>query len=121
MGQRPGGVEPDDFRMRPVGPQERRVQLALEVPIGGVTAGSGNETKIFPARHGTFRWLSWPGFSHRTIAADKRRAGIQGNHRSSILSASIGGCNSVFWLASCKLAPSRMEFQTGGCDEDSVL
>jgi hypothetical protein len=50
--------------MRPVGPQERRVQLTLEVPIGRITAFSGNEAKIFPARHGTFRWLGWPGFSH---------------------------------------------------------
>ena len=42
-------VKADDLRMRAIGPQESRVQLALEIPVRGVTAGAGDETDIFLA------------------------------------------------------------------------
>ena len=51
MGQRPGGVEPDDLGVRAVGPQHGRVQLARQVPVGGVAAVAGDEAGVFSADH----------------------------------------------------------------------
>ena len=44
----------DDFGVRAVGAQKDGMQLAREVPIGGVAAVPGNKAKIFAARHGFF-------------------------------------------------------------------
>jgi hypothetical protein len=35
--------------MRAIGAQKYRVQLLREIPVGGVPAGAGDETKIFAA------------------------------------------------------------------------
>src|SRR6185503_4297863 len=39
-------IDGHDFRMRPVGPHEVRVELARQLPVGRVLAGARNQAEI---------------------------------------------------------------------------
>ena len=45
--QRGRGVDRDDLRMRPVGSHEASIELARQVPVGGVAARAGGEPRVF--------------------------------------------------------------------------
>ena len=49
MRERAARVERDDLGVRAVGAQENGVQLAGQVPVGGVAAVAGDEAEVFAA------------------------------------------------------------------------
>jgi hypothetical protein len=52
MRQCPRRVQAQDFGMRAISAQEHRVQLAGQIPVGGVAPLAGDEPQILAARHG---------------------------------------------------------------------